>query len=264
MARDRSDDRDAVTRRYGHAAAAEWQRLLSHFALAEGFALLVLVVPDADGANLCRAELGRVLAARDQHLVRIEPRTPAELRQMAAELLEQPADRTVGAVWLAAVSPVSARDFPDWEVAWQSVLEGLNQRRNPLRRHFDCPFVVVAAPWVVPLFRDVAPDLWSVRSQVIRIEPDETQARSSTYAPRDLPASRDRSVASTAPDPALALREVERLRGVPGRERALATMLERMGSGLWARGTCRGPRQHFGRRHPFALVTTIVSGRRPP
>ena len=151
--------------RYGHAAAAEWQRLLSHFTLAEGFALLVLVVPDPDGAKLCRAELGRVLAVRGQYLVKIEPRTPAELRQMAAELLEQPADRAVGAVWLAAVTPVSDRDFSEWEVAWRSALEGLNQRRNPLRRHFDCPFVIVMAPWVVPLFRDVAPDLWSVRSR---------------------------------------------------------------------------------------------------
>ena len=247
MARDRSDDRDAITRRYGHAAAAEWQRLLSHFGLAEGFALLVLVVPDPDGAKLCRTELGRVLATRDQHLVRLEPRTPWELRQMAEELLEQPADRTIGAVWLAAVTPVSARDSPEWEVAWQSALEGLNQRRNPMRRHLDCPFVVVMAPWVVPLFRDVAPDLWSVRSQVIRIEPDATRARSSSDARRDLPASRNRLVRSTAPDPALALREVERLRGVPGRERALANMLERAGNGLLEQGEPVGSRGSISR-----------------
>ena len=64
----------------------------------------------------------------------------------------------------------SVPDFPAWERACCAMLEGLNQQRNPLRQTFHVPIVIVVPPWVVPLFRECAPDLWSVRSQVVRIE----------------------------------------------------------------------------------------------
>jgi hypothetical protein len=51
------DESNALVRRYGQAAAGEWQRVLNHFALSEGFALIVLIVPDRDAAQLCRREL---------------------------------------------------------------------------------------------------------------------------------------------------------------------------------------------------------------
>jgi len=57
------DESSALARRYGQTAAGEWQRVLNHFALGEGFALIILVVPDRDGAQLCRNELERLLAA---------------------------------------------------------------------------------------------------------------------------------------------------------------------------------------------------------
>jgi hypothetical protein len=40
-----------LVRRYGQTAASEWQRVLNHFALGEGFALLILVVPDREARN---------------------------------------------------------------------------------------------------------------------------------------------------------------------------------------------------------------------
>jgi hypothetical protein len=53
-----------VVRRYGQSAGSEWQRLLNQFALGEGFALIVLVVPDRDGARLCLDEVEKELAIR--------------------------------------------------------------------------------------------------------------------------------------------------------------------------------------------------------
>lgn len=230
----RADERSAILRRYGYAAANEWQRVLNHFALGEGFALLVLIVPDRDGAKLCRGELERFLADHGKLPACREAATPGELVQIFGSLLNQEAaGPDLGAIWVAAVVPHSAPDFADWEAAWRRSLEGLNQRRNPLRQHLHCPLVIVGAPWVVPLFREVAPDLWSVRSQVVRIEPDQDLERRSDQ-PRHLSTATDGHPID-APDPALALREADRLRGVPQRENDLAKMLVRAGVGLLSR-----------------------------
>ena len=225
----------AIERRYGVTAANEWQRVLSHFVLAEGFALLVLTVPDRDGAELCRNELARLLAEDRKRLIALEPTSPEELVRLASALPEQPADAAIGAVWLSAVVPRSAADHPAWEAAWRRSLAGLNQQRNPLRRRFAWPLLIVGADWVAPTMRDFAPDLWSVRTQVVRIEPDRD--RRAELEPRPPAASRDepRAVGGPSPDPEMALREAARLRGIAGRERALAAMLERAGAGYFGR-----------------------------
>jgi hypothetical protein len=233
------DESSALARRYGQTAASEWQRVLNHFALGEGFALIVVIVPDRDGAQLCRDELDRLLAARGDLLTRCEPTTPDELVQLSNSLLDLPSDPNTGAIWIAAVVPHSAQDFPAWEAVWRRALEGLNQQRNPLRRHFEYPIVIVAAPWVVPLFREVAPDLWSVRSQVVRIEPDREVARRRSGETEHASSRSEPPSRVDAPDPELAMNEAERLRGVPGRERELAAMLTRAGSGLLGRNDPR-------------------------
>lgn len=234
MDTDERNEGSAIGRRYGQSAANEWQRVLSHFALGDGFALLVLIVPDRDGMQLCRDELERWLVGHGKHWIHWKPATPRELREVSILLLNREPEPRLGAVWIAAVVPRSAPDFPAWEAAWRRTLEGLNQQRNPLRRHFDCPLLIVGAPWIVPLFRDVAPDLWSVRSQVVRIEPERERARQRMNEAIQETARRTAPRAG-APDPALALWEAERLRDVRGRERERASMLIRAGIGLFGR-----------------------------
>ena len=234
------DESSVLARRYGQTAASEWQRVLNHFALGEGFALIILVVPDRDGAHLCRDELERLLAAQGSLLVRQEPATPGELVQLSNSLLDIEPMPGGGAIWIAAVVPHSAPNFRAWEGAWRRTLEGLNQQRNPLRRHFEYPLIIVAAPWLVPLFRDVAPDLWSVRSQVVRIEPDREFTRRWSDEIRQVSPPVETPRPTDAPDPALALREAERLRGIRGRERDRAEMLTRAGRGLRSRKDLRG------------------------
>ena len=53
---------------YGEEAWKDWQRLLAHFDLGEGFAFLVLLLPGAVGANVCRRQLEEHLACRGKHL----------------------------------------------------------------------------------------------------------------------------------------------------------------------------------------------------
>ena len=240
-------DGNAIQRRYGPGAAREWQLLLNHFALSEGFALLVLIVPDRDGADLCRDELARVLARDGRHLATIEPATPGEMRQLASDVLNRSPAATTGAVWVAAVVSPGADDYADWASAWQWALANLNQHRNPLRRRFPCPLLMVGAPWLVPLFRENAPDLWSVRTQVVRIEPDRDPLREERPDLRQPSFARPEPLARAgqSSDPTMALQEAARLRGMPGRELDLAVMLERAGYGYFGRDELAAAEANF-------------------
>jgi tetratricopeptide (TPR) repeat protein len=223
-----------IERRYGPAAAEEFQVLLNRLDLAEGFVLVVLVVPDNTGARLCQTELAAWLAARNQHLTAITPATPDELFDAATTLLGLPADPRRGAIWLAAATGPWSADYPLWELAWRHVLVGLNQTRNLLRRDVNLPLILAATAALIPQMREIAADLWSVRSLSLRIEPAANviqQIPERVPRPdRPEPAIRDH-----APDPDLAMRMASRHRGQESQLPALASLLSRAGEGFAAR-----------------------------
>ncbi len=229
---------DAIARRFGADAADEWRVLLNQFVLGHGFALIVLSVPDRDGAALCRQELERFLAAGSQRLIRVEPDTPDDLGLLTPTLLNLPVESDAGAVWVSAVIGATAADFEEWNGAWRRALGSLNQQRNPFRRHFALPVIVVGAPWVAILMRDMAPDVWSVRSLSIHIEPTVTRRFEDWDRQRTEMAEPDREQPgpTRAPDPEMALHAAKALRGQPGQERTLADLLARAAAGFAARG----------------------------
>lgn len=204
---------------------AEWQRVCGHFALNEGFALVVLVVPDREGASLCRLSLANRLRAHGLGILDASPASPSALRRLAPSLLALRPERDRGAVWVSAAVPASADDFAAWRMAWRWGLATLNQNRNPLRRWIGCSVAMVGTPELVPLFREAAPDLWSVRSLVAHIVPD-TDRLISDPPPVVRPSASRRDKAGPAPDLDAALRAIDQRRGVPNQEIALADAVE--------------------------------------
>jgi tetratricopeptide (TPR) repeat protein len=240
MAFHREDMELPIERRYGATAAAEWDLVLRRVSLATGFALILLIVPDKDGAALCGREMERFLAQRGKKLWRLQPNDVDDLRQIANPLLLTTIEPDIGAIWLSAVVSSAAPDQTEWAGAMRYALATLNQQRNPLRRQLKCPLIIVGAGWVVPEFREIAPDLWSVRSEVVRIEPDPAALRTELIsAPHAFESIPIRPNAASA-DLDLALAEIARLRGVAGREQDLATVLERAGAALAQRGDFAG------------------------
>jgi tetratricopeptide (TPR) repeat protein len=225
-----------LARRYDLPNRPEWQKLLNHFDLSEGFALVVLLVTDADGAALCRHELEKALAREEKTLAAIELTTPADLRELPGRLLAVEPPATVAGLWMAAVEPDYSKVYPEWREAWQLALARLNSHRNPIRRQFNLSLVFVGAPWLQEVMREIAPDLWSVRTLVARIEPSPPSAAG--QPPREAIRSEfgDERVGG---DPVFALREAEKLRGVPGKELALARLLHRAGEGFAGRDDWR-------------------------
>src|SRR5437870_985825 len=80
------------------AASPEWRNLLNHFELApEGFAFIVLLVPDGEWAEACREALGRFLLASYKQVLPVTFESAEEFRdEMAARLLSLEAGEEVG------------------------------------------------------------------------------------------------------------------------------------------------------------------------
>lgn len=226
--------------------AGEWQKLLTHFEWSAGFSLVVLFVPDRDGAGVRRLALERYLSAKGLKLATLNFNTPQDLKMLANRILELKVGNDAGAVWIEAVIEKNDPDFRAWSEAWREGAARLNQYRNPLRESFNIPLVLVAAPWVQSVLRDMSPDLWSVRTIVVNIEPGISAAGDYVRTVQSLDGDRleGRGRGSSlinfgkdkeTRDPDLALREAERLRGKTGLELQLASIIHRAGMGFLER-----------------------------
>src|SRR5450432_1849899 len=214
--------------RYYLAGSLDWRALLRHFDLGQGFAFIVLLVPDQDGAEACRAALVRYLEGHGKRLVEVPVAAPADLRNIAEPLLHMHPDDGAGAVWVARVASREAREDRVWFEAWRDGVAWLNQYRNPLRRNLEVPLIFVGAPWLQEVLRENAPDLWSVRSQVAWVEPLAAGAAAEWSPSFPHPVG-------PGPDPELALAQATRLRAKGGMDLAVARMLYRAGRGFSAR-----------------------------
>ena len=242
MSREAQLSWEDVARRYDLPSQPEWQKLLTLFDVAEGFALVVLLVLDADGGALCRRELEKHLQREGKQVVLMELPTPDDLRQLKNTLLTTHPPPNAGCLWISAVEPDYGKTYPEWREAWREALARLNSHRNPIRRQFDFSLVFVGAPWLKEVMRETAPDLWSVRTLVVQIEPTPRPA-----AEQQVPGTgRSEFTEETGGgDPLFALKEAEKLRGVPGRELALTRLLHRAGLGFAGRRDWRAAEKAF-------------------
>ncbi len=225
----------SLASRYNLRESAEWQKLLRHFALgADGFAFIVLLVPDVDGAEICCQTLEQRLAENGKTLWRIPLEKTDDLKLLAGKLLDLKLPESAGAVWVSATAHQTLSEEEHWKAAWREGMAQLNQYRNPLRNRIETTLIFAGAPWLQEVIRQMAPDLWSVRTLVVKVQPQllAEPAGSSVTSESD-----QEDIAAS--DPELALREAEKLRGQPGKELALARMLHRAGEGLMERNQWR-------------------------
>jgi len=225
---------DEFVRFYGPEAWTDWLRLQAHFDLGDGFAFLILLLPGAVGAEICRRQLKQHLEAKGKHLVELPCEWPEDARRLPERIFAvEPAD-PLGGLWLGAVIPESDPEIQPWKLAWRQGLASLNQQRNPLRERFACPLVLVGAPWLQILLRETAPDLWSVRTGVVAVIPSLEPKPSSTQESGLIePKPEQMMTGEAASDPDYVLEQAGRLRNRPGLETARAQLLLRAGNGFY-------------------------------
>ena len=205
-----------------------WQGVERLFELNNGFAFVLLLVPSEEGSAVCREALRRHLQTENRTLLDLSPADDAGLSEIPGQLVNLLPSVEVGAVW---VSRAVSEDNPDYRKcadAWFEAAARLNHFRNQLTRSISVPLVFVGAPWLQQTLREAAPDLWSIRSTVTRIEPMPATAARPEQITSQAPIT-------SGPDPYLAIREADKLRSQPGKELTLARYLYRAGLAFAAR-----------------------------
>ena len=150
---------------------AEWRHLLDHLRLLDGFGLLFILAPEQAGAEVCRRALQRHFAekGRSLHAVQLQWQEPPGT--LGDNLLHAAMPEDADAVWVSAPETESARHEEAMRKLWREALAALNPRRNPLRRHLRVPLIFAGPMWLQEVCREAAPDLWSIRDTIARIEP---------------------------------------------------------------------------------------------
>ncbi len=214
------------------SVSEEWQKLLTHFDWGVGFSFVVILVPNPQDAEIRRQALERTLAAENKTITRLSFSNPDELKQLAGTLLDLPTAADTGAIWVSAVVSEADKDFLEWQAAWREAVARLNQFRNHLQQRFSLTLLFVGAPWLAETIRTYAPDLWSVRTFVVDIEPGADALRD-RYAANQRYEAATQPVGVNSTGVELALNAINKLRGVSGSEAELVKYLLRAGEELY-------------------------------
>ncbi|MGH3830850.1 MAG: hypothetical protein ACRDRS_10455, partial [Pseudonocardiaceae bacterium] len=158
---------------------ALWERLRAEFALRDGFWLAVLF--GAQAPDL--AEL--VARTRDKSRMQAKRVATLTLTQRAGEygvlsplLTPQPAD--LAATWVLDDEAITA----DRLRLWSRLLRQLNEKRDALAAVHPAALLLACPAGSLPLVRDTAPDLWSIRSLTATLD-TAVEATSAAPAPPD-------------------------------------------------------------------------------
>ena len=221
-------------RQHEIATSSAWQPVLAHFDYNAGFALGLILVASPAEAEDCRFALSTHLSRSGKTVLNFSPPSPDSLKQIASPLLSVKIAEDVGAVWVSAVVTELSGEFEAWFVAWREGLARLNQFRNRLQRQVPCTLVFVGAPWVA-----AGHAYYGARYLVHPLVGRPTHTRLYPYAlgwaSKELASAARLLGSPDAPDPEFALEEAERLKGRPGQELTLATLLHRAGTGFFDR-----------------------------
>ncbi len=146
----------------------QWQELSRHVEWAERFSLIVLFVEDALLAESFKQRLQSQLQGRVSKLHVFRPLHPETLTQdIFSELQLALIPHAVVPCWLELHDHRSS----EWQKALDNFFARFNERRDLIRRDFPRPFIILLPLGYKSRLREVAPDLWSIRSHTDELQP---------------------------------------------------------------------------------------------
>jgi tetratricopeptide (TPR) repeat protein len=149
-----------------HHAEEEWARLRTQLELGGGGAWVGFVfAPAPTLVDVLRERSEGILRRQTKTLRYIRPQTPDQLRSLLNSLLAAAAE-TAGCLWIDALV-----DSREWNDARDAFLVRLNEHREALLRRLTGGVVFAFPRDAKPHVREVAPDLWAIRTIVLHLEP---------------------------------------------------------------------------------------------
>lgn len=148
-----------------------WERLEAQFELSGGFWLGFVFSAAPQAVARLREKRNALFEAKGLKWLDYHPADPGSLSHVLIWLLTLTETAEVDCVWVEAIR-ADAPGAPEqpWTRAWEQLFLRTNEHRDALRARLRGGLVFAAPPSIMPLVREAAPDLWSVRSIVINVE----------------------------------------------------------------------------------------------
>ncbi|HET9257250.1 MAG TPA: hypothetical protein VFO16_18910, partial [Pseudonocardiaceae bacterium] len=140
-------------------AETVWERLRAEFALHDGFWLTLLFGAQAPDVAELVARTRDLARAQVKHVERLTLSERAGAAAVLGQLLA-PHPASLAATWVIDDETDAAQRLR----LWSQLLHRLNERRDALLRVHPAALLLVCPAGSLPLARDGAPDLWSIRS----------------------------------------------------------------------------------------------------
>lgn len=151
----------------------QWQEFKNHIDWPERFSLIIFFVDDNFLVQLFRERLYHQLKGQVSALKILQPDNPATLTlDFFAALESEIIPDTKVPLWLE----IYQRSQP-WDIARNTLFARLNEYRDQFRRQSPYPVIILVPLSYKRHLREIAPDLWSVRSYT-----DEFLSSSSLHA----------------------------------------------------------------------------------
>ena len=219
---------DYLARLYRLEELEGWRLLARHLELTDGFSFVVVLTPDDAAVAYLRSRLPEIAGLTPESIHRVVFDPAAHVGSLAESLLDLEVPESTRLIWVDA-DPIDPDRIPARDQAWRNALARLNRYRNSLQSRIHCTLTLASAFSLQTILREAAPDLWSVRSVVVRIEPVGSARMPDEFVRQLPPARADFDGMGLAGDPTTTLTEAKKIRGKPGRELLLAQLLRRAG-----------------------------------
>ncbi len=194
----------------GEQTESAWIDLSRHIEWSKGFWVAFLFSPSELAADTLRSKTESSLKKKQCGMSVHKPETPEALHNLLAQLFVESDNGSRPLTWIQAVkrdTPFGQTDERPWAKAWESFLLRANERREQFRARFSNGLVIAAPDELKSLFREAAPDLWSVRALALDLDNPVFPQSSIEQRFIDIEIPEEKS----APDPELALQEARRL-----------------------------------------------------
>ena len=155
----------------------EWLCLRRQFELADDPWIGFIFCPAPSPVAVLRQRTEFTLRYRAKQLRRIAPESPDALRELMPRLFESLSQ--ADCVWVEAIAvdgPLRDDEIGPWAAAWDWLMLRLNERRDALQRRLKGALVFAVHPTWKPRVRNAAPDFWSVRSLVLELAGNKSEA----------------------------------------------------------------------------------------
>lgn len=169
---------EALTASDGDNASSPWQRFERHLDLGSGFSFVFVTVDETASAADLSQVLSQILKRNDGALRILNPPLVDLVYSLPELILAAPDDASNKAI-LVVGDGLGGGNGKSWENAWRHTVARLNERRDVLRNRLQAPLIISGPTRLMLLLRDEAPDLWSARALVIRL--DTTTPRRSAH-----------------------------------------------------------------------------------